>query len=324
MNHFIRTFKQEQTNLLNQIKANGLPIGTVNGIPTAEQGISFSEAQEIIKNEKAYLKESGQFKGDETKIVVSKKLFTKFLELNHELDIFLLSRLDGNAKTWLTMKSKKAKTIKNLEVPKIDFDEWFLMVISFFGCSIFSLSLFGVLTFILTFTDKIACFVLAIVLFAFFFTRLSGVIKDRTEHKKAKKEKDTIQGKDFFMYGHDADDTRGVEQYEGCNMSFSFPKMPDYQRMTSTAIPLDGKIGYIIRKDTPVDIDFNVHHLNCRGAVVPCLILKESIVFYIDYLQLIEGWIMDFGEGNTDGEEVSFEEKKRQIPQIILKPEMFI
>ncbi len=321
MKHFIRIFKQEQTNLLNQIKANGLPVGSVNGIPLDHHGLKYSEAQEIIKNEKAYLKESGQFKGDETKVVVSKKLFTKFLELNHDLNLFLLGRLDGNAKTWLTMERKKVEFAKSLVSPKKDLGMTIFLLLLSTGLCLLGYFVFK--------TDHGAGIILvlfgAIVLFFVFLGILFYTIA-LFIHKKAKKEKDSIQGKDFFMYGHDADDTRGVDEYDGLNVSFSFTNMPDCQRLIATAFSLGGKIGFIIRKDTSVDIDFNAHYLNCRGPVIPCIILKESIIFDIYYLQIIDGWIL--GEkpplDTMTLSEKQLDESKHMIPKIELTPEMFI
>ena len=164
-------------------------------------------------------------------------------------------------------------------------------------------------------------FSIAIVFFVLLYFLV--FINKKRIYKKAKKEKDMIQGEDFFMYGHDADDTRGVDQYKGCNMSFSFPNMPNYQNMVTTALSLGGKIGYIFRRDTLVDIDFDGHHLNCRGPVMPCIILKESILFDVAYLQIIDGFIMK-QVYDMDCEDVPYMERKNEIPHVYLTPEMFI
>lgn len=323
MKRFISAFKEKQTELLGLIAKGKLYVSSVNGIPSGKEGLTFDKTAEIYSKYKTYLKESGQVKKDETKIVVSKNLFLNFLAKNKFCNLFLFGNLNGESKTKFVMQEQKAENIRELYWdaldPKGQRDNWYLvfMALILFVVSVVIFSGFpqepeseklGLPGRI--FVGSIFMF-LSIVLLNTFITEKKKFIKRQTE-------KVCIKNKDFFFWGHDANSNPDDKLYKLCEMSILFSNMPEYPNMIATAIALEGKIGYIIRRDCEIDIDFKNESLTCRGVVMPIIILKESVIFDVAYLQIIDGYV------SLIRSILGIEPEKDIIPQIDLEPQMFL
>lgn len=306
--------------MLALISRNQMSISSINGIPSGEKAsddsVSHEKALTIIKNQKAFLKESRRFNGDETKIVISKKLFCNFLKNKKECNLFLITNA-YDSKTTVSFNPEAGSTIEFIES---NFWDWAAVItfvfgtfitVGFFANEVGAQSLLGMGLFIL-------CLIVR-----FLRNRLVG------------KKKNSLKAPDFLLGGHDYPRDNLINKFSGFRkIIFSFSNLPVYSEMITTSIKLEARIGYIFRR-SPANLlgvgedefsfdDLVCANINFPGPAIPVIILEHSIIFDTAYLQIINGRIFvnpPFPESHFETLKITREE---WIPEINLSPKMFI
>ncbi len=296
MKEFITAFKAFTAELMARIAKKEIPISTVNGNKTGtDNGIPYDTAQQIIESASKYKKESSQYEKDETKIVVSKRVFKNFLRTVNS-SLFLLEHMDTEGVTTLWINAVDYVTCRN---SKRDRQSYFWGIISLsllLGFVIFSFYknipqqssnggniVFGIIFLIIL----LAC-----------IAYISNTATNNNSIKEADlRMSTTLNSQDLLEYGHDS---KYIKDGEVLQKNFEtlffqqktqiiFEQRMDYSALVNFAIQKNGRIGYLIRKNSPATITWKKLGHNTLSMLysfdfIPVVILEESIIFDVAYI----------------------------------------
>jgi hypothetical protein len=278
MKNLIEKIQEGQRLIFGQIQRNELPIGLANGIRFGEGNMSQETANTIIDNYDSYKKESRRFTDDETKMVVSRRIFENILS---ETKFFLIENLDNEGKTLFRLNSAKdQRAIQNFEetLPK------------FLPSIIFTLISFLGVILCYMYSSKIWTSICGI-LFLIGLVRIWSVSFDRKHIRRSQKRISSFNGTDFFIGGHNR--TLKLKKVNSlvqkATMNFHLPS--DYKKLINLCLECKGKMGYVILRNGPVKIvvdykqEVTIHYF---GAFVPAILLEETIIFNTLSLELLK------------------------------------
>lgn len=294
MKNFITKFKSSQKELLGLIAKKELNIVSVNGLPSGQpQGadsVTHEEALRIFKEYDEYVKESRKFEVDSTKLIVSKKVFLNLLGKFKECNLFMFTKLDERSRVQLFIEKEKGEII-DYSTEKKGPRVWYILLglMIMIASTWFAFSKEG--------NEDVGAKIFLVVMFL--LVGLGVVIFQIFEIKSIKKAKSkigTVTGSDFlkFGYNHDSDyysqySPMVLDETTVKRISVSFANMPKYSEMIADSIPIQGSIGYIVRKNDEAQFGLYNATLRMMGPVIPVIILKHSIIFDTAYLQNISG-----------------------------------
>lgn len=307
LKNFITKFKLSQKELLGLIAKKQLNIVSVNGIPSSQpkgaDSVTHEEALRIFKEYDEYVKESRKFEADSTKVIVSKKLFLNLLSKFNECNLFMFTKLDQRSRAQLFIEKEKREIIDystEKKWPKVCYLLLGLMIIA--ASAWFAFSKEG--------NEDAGAKIFLVVMFL--LIGMGVVIFQAFQIKsveKAKSKIDTVTGNDFLKFGYDHDvdyyspsSPMWLDETTTKKVSISFANMPNYSEMIADSIPMQGLIGYIVRKND--EAQFSLHNMTLRmmGPVIPVIILKHSIIFDTAYLQNIDSYTANHDHTKPPGE----------------------
>lgn len=309
MKKFIEQLQTLQSRLLAKIQKNEIPIASANGVPLAEEGLSYDYAKDLIKGAKAFTKESRQFAGDTTKKVISKALLKKILYKRPDSNLFFLEHLHESITHLLIRKdelrARERSSRKKNEI-RPDMHIWLLVLWIVIAIAAFTVVVIGRRYY--SFSGVTITYFSAIGVAA-----ILGLLWQLNKNKKAKEDAES-KGEEpaptpmhSFLYGHDVKkDTSPDQGYESVKTKFSFSEVQNYAELVSFALKQNGRVGYLFTKDTPYGYNYEPKYrvfdssngegseylctegfIRYTGQVLPVVVLKESVIFFEEYMSII-------------------------------------
>jgi|SRR3989338_1013734 len=296
LTNLLQRLKNEQAELLATIGGKKIPISYSNGIAlNAENGMSAEDAKTILKNKRAYIKESSRFEKDNTRIALSRRVFTNLLatsSLMKEHDLFLFQNISKDAMAKLPF-SQRIKLNKATE-DRNDLG-WIIWGVTCCLICMSSILLTGFWTGFnfSNYPVKVLWGVSVSILFL-----VSAVFSYKALKRHQKEVLEAIRflwditGTVIFYYGHDVAkdyDRNGAisksneDIGDSLDMRMEFKNAYDYSSVVMDALNFDGKVGLLIRKNGETHINWSNNAITYHGIIVPVIILEETVVFLKKY-----------------------------------------